>query len=50
MLDDAGPYTYVYFDASLGLLGIGRKARVANEVQAIAGKIERLMQSTAAVV
>jgi hypothetical protein len=50
MLDDSGPYTFVYFDASLGLLGICRKARVANDVQAIAAKIERLMQSTAGVV
>jgi hypothetical protein len=50
MLDDSGPYTFVYFDASLGLLGIGRKARVANDVNAIAAKIERLMQSTAGVV
>lgn len=50
MLDDSGPYTFVYFDSSLGLLGICRKARVANDVQAIAAKIERLMQSTAGVV
>ncbi|WP_042261444.1 hypothetical protein [Paraburkholderia heleia] len=50
MLDDTGPYTFVYFDSSLGVLGIGRKTRVANDVQAIAGKIERLMQSTADVV
>lgn len=49
MLDDSGPYTFVYFDASLGLLGIARKARVANDVSAIATKIERLIQSTPAV-
>lgn len=49
LLDDSGPYTFVYFDASLGLLGIGRKARVANDVDSIAKKIERLMQSTSGV-
>ncbi|REG50880.1 hypothetical protein B0G80_7345 [Paraburkholderia sp. BL6669N2] len=48
--DDSGPYTFVYFDAALGLLGIGRKARVANDVASIAQKIEKLMQATPLVI
>ena len=50
MLDDSGPYTFVYFDASLGILGVGRKARVANDVDVIAKKIGQLIQDTTAVV
>lgn len=46
VVDDSGPYTFVYFDAGFGVLGIGRKSRVANDVDSIASKIERLMQST----
>lgn len=50
LVDDSGPYTFVYFDSSIGLLGIGKKTRVAADVKSIARKIQRLLASTKLVV
>ncbi|MFM0466790.1 hypothetical protein [Paraburkholderia strydomiana] len=49
LIDDSGPYTFVYFDSAIGLLGIARKARVANDVESIARNIQRLLASTSLV-
>jgi hypothetical protein len=46
LVDDSGPYTFVYFDSTIGLLGVARKSRVANEVEGIARSIQRLLAST----
>ena len=46
LVDDSGPYTFVYFDSKLGLLGIGKKAKVAADVKSIARKIQKLLSST----
>lgn len=46
LVDDSGPYTFVYFDSKLGLLGIGKKTKVAANVKSIARKIQRLLSST----
>ncbi|QEL56863.1 hypothetical protein [Chromobacterium paludis] len=46
LVDDSGPYTFVYFDSKLGLLGIGKKAKVAVNVKSIARKIQKLLSST----
>jgi hypothetical protein len=45
-MDDSGPYTYVYFDASLGLLGIAKKSKVAPKVASIARKLQLLFGKT----
>jgi hypothetical protein len=42
LLDDSGPYTYVYFDSRIGLLGIGKRTKVAQDVKAVARKLQRL--------
>lgn len=44
--DDSGPYTYVYFDSTIGLFGIGKKAKVANDVKSIARNLQRLLAKT----
>lgn len=44
-LDDSGPYTYVLFDKSIGLLGIAKKSRVAPDVDAIARKVRALFDN-----
>lgn len=41
LIDDSGSYTFVYFDSKLGLLGIGKKSRVANDVKSIGRKIQK---------
>ncbi len=46
LVDDSGPYTFVYFDSRLGLLGIGKRAKVAADVTSIAKKIERLLSKS----
>lgn len=46
LIDDSGPYTYVYFDSRIGLLGIGKKSKVAADVRAIARKIQKLLAMT----
>lgn len=46
LIDDSGPYTYVYFDSRIGLLGIGKKSKVAADVKAIARKIQKLLART----
>ena len=46
LVDDSGPYTFVYFDSILGLLGIGKKIKVAADVKSIAKKIQKLLSST----
>ena len=46
LVDDSGPYTFVYFDSNLGLLGIGKKSKVAADVKSIARKIQKLLSST----
>jgi hypothetical protein len=49
LVDDSGPYTFVSFDSKLGLLGIGKKTKVAADVKSIARKIQKLLLSTALV-
>lgn len=46
LVDDSGPYTFVYFDSKLGLLGIGKKTKVAADVKSIARKVQSLLSST----
>lgn len=46
LVDDSGPYTYVYFDSQIGLLGICKKSKVANDVKSIAAKIQKLLGKT----
>lgn len=46
LIDDSGPYTFVYFDSQLGLLGIGKKTKVATDVKSIARKIQKLLSKT----
>ena len=48
-IDDSGPYTFVYFDAKIGLLGIARKTRLSQNVEAIARKIKALLIKSALV-
>ena len=45
-IDDSGPYTFVYFDSTIGLLGIGKRTKVAQNVKAIAKKIKKLFEKT----
>jgi hypothetical protein len=49
LIDDSGPYTFVYFDSELGLLGIAKKTKVAPDVKSIARKIQKLLLNTALV-
>lgn len=46
LVDDSGPYTFVYFDSRLGLIGIGKKAKVAADVKTIARTIQKLLSQT----
>lgn len=46
LVDDSGPYTFVYFDLRLGLLGIGKKSKVAVDVKSIARKIQNIFSRT----
>lgn len=46
LIDDSSPYTFVYFDSRLGVLGIGKKAKVASDVKSIAKKIQKLFSGT----
>lgn len=46
LIDDSGPYTFVYFDSKLGLLGIGKKSKVAPDVKSIGRKIQKLLSAT----
>ncbi|WP_293400612.1 hypothetical protein [Polaromonas sp.] len=43
-LDDSGPYTFVFYDLQVGLLGIGKRTKVAPNVQSIARKIQKLLE------
>ncbi|WP_157265262.1 hypothetical protein [Azohydromonas aeria] len=42
-IEQTGPYTYVYFDSRIGLLGIAKKTKLASDVEAIADKIKKLL-------
>jgi len=44
--DDSGPYTFVYFDSRIGLLGIGKRAKVAPNVASVARKLQKLLANT----
>lgn len=44
--DDSGPYTFVYFDSRIGLLGIGKRTKVAADVKSVARKIQKLLAKT----
>ncbi|HLA33408.1 MAG TPA: hypothetical protein VJ001_00925 [Rhodocyclaceae bacterium] len=46
LVDDSGPYTFVYFDSRLGLIGIGKRTKVAANVKTIAGTIQKLLSKT----
>lgn len=50
LIDDSGPYTFVYFDSQLGLLGIAKKTKVAPDVKSIARKIQKLLSNTELVI
>jgi len=50
LIDDSGPYTFVYYDSQLGLLGIGKKTKVAPYVKSIARKIQKLLSNTELVI
>ena len=50
LVDDSGPYTFVYFDSDLGLLGIGKESKVAANVKSIARKIQKILSSTSLVI
>lgn len=41
--DDSGPYTFVYFDSRIGLLGIGKRTKVASDVKSVARKLQKLL-------
>ena len=47
--DDSGPYTFVYFDCRIGLLGIGKRTKVAADVPSVARKIQQLLSKTSVV-
>ena len=47
--DDSGPYTFILFDRSIGLLGIAKKSNVAPNVEAIARKVEKIFSYCKAV-
>lgn len=49
IIDDSGPYTWVYFDTSIGLIGIGKKSKVAPDTKTIAQHISRLLSRTISV-
>ena len=49
LLDDSGPYTFVYFDSRIGLLGIGKRTKVAADIDSIARKIQKLLNRTSVV-
>ncbi|MBL9170918.1 MAG: hypothetical protein JNN07_24510 [Verrucomicrobiales bacterium] len=44
--DDSGPYTFVYFDSKIGLLGIGKRTKVAATVKSVARKLQKLFSRT----
>lgn len=48
-VDDAGPYTLVFFDASIGLLGIVKKSNVAASPASISRRLQELQETTAIV-
>jgi hypothetical protein len=48
--DDSGPYTFVYFDSRIGLLGIGKRTKVAADVESVAKKIQKLFAITNVVI
>jgi len=48
--DDSGPYTFVYFDSRIGLLGIGKRTKVAADVESVARKLQKLLAKTSVVV
>ena len=48
--DDSGPYTFVYFDSRIGLLGIGKRTKVAADVQSVARKLQKLLARTKVVI
>ncbi|MEX8499096.1 hypothetical protein [Leptothrix ochracea] len=48
--DDSGPYTFVYFDSRIGLLGIGKRTKVAADVESVARKLQKLLARTSVVI
>lgn len=48
--DDSGPYTFVFFDSRIGLLGIGKRTKVAQDVGSVARKLQKLLEKTETVV
>ena len=49
-VDETGPYTLVFFDASIGLLGIQKKTNVSASPESISRRIKALFEITGAVV
>lgn len=49
-LSDTSPFTYVVFDAHLGLLAIAKKALLAPTTKSIASVIDKLLERTHAVI
>lgn len=49
-LDDSGPHTLVFFDASIGLLGILKKSNVAATPSSISRRIAELLEGSGIIV
>lgn len=49
-VDEAGPYTLAFFDASIGLLGILKKSNVSASPASIASRIRELLEVTGVVI
>ena len=48
--DDTSPYTFVVYDAKIGLMAIRKKSALAPTTQDIAYKIEKLLSQTSAII
>lgn len=48
-LSETSPYTIIYFDSTIGLLGIKRNYRLAPKESGIANKVQQLLSSTSIV-
>lgn len=50
MIDDAAPYTSIYFNATIGLIGIAKKGTVAPDTDSVARTLKILLEKTSAVI
>ncbi len=49
-VDDSGPYTFVVYDRSIGLLGIAKKTKLAPDTLAISRRIKGLFQNASIII